>query len=114
MSDMLVFDEKNEENDYLTDKAKDVNAHVSETRLDVSQCVDRDQALDSVMDEDGGAKDMAITAIPEDGSTAIPESIRAKSRNTNICDTVILPPFNHNPYINHFSNAFCATSRICV
>ena len=84
MSDMLVFDEKKEENDYLTDKAKDVNAHVSDTRLDVSQCVDRDQALDSVMDEDGGAKDMAITAIPEDGSTAIPESIRAKSRNTGI------------------------------
>lgn len=84
MSDMLVVDEIKDENDYLADKAKDVNAHVSDTRLDVSQCTDGNEAVKALIDEDGNAKEMAVTAIPDDGSTEVPESIRAKSKDTEI------------------------------
>lgn len=84
MSDMLVVDEKEDENDYLAGKAKDVNAHVSDTRLNVSQCTDGKEAAAALIDDDGNAKEMAVTAIPDDGSTDIPESIRAKSRDTGI------------------------------
>lgn len=84
MSDMLVVDEKEDENDYLAEKAKDVNAHVSDTRLDVSQCTDGSEAVKALIDDNGNAKDMAVTAIPDDGSTEVPESIRARSKDTGI------------------------------
>lgn len=84
MSDMLVVDEIEDENNYLAKKAKDVNAHVSDTRLDVSQCTDSRKAVKALIDDDGNAKEMAVTAIPDDGSTEVPESIRARSRDTGI------------------------------
>lgn len=83
MTDMLVVDEIEDENDYLAGKAKDVNAHVSDTRLDISQCTDG-EAAEALINSDGNAKDMAVTAIPDDGSTKVPESIRARSRDTGI------------------------------
>lgn len=84
MPEMMIFDEKKKEDDYLADKAKDVNAYISDTKLEVSQFTDKDEAVDAVISEGAADDYMAVAAVPDDGNTEAAEHIRSVNQNAGI------------------------------
>ena len=80
---MVIFDEKKKENDYLADKAKDVNAYVSDTKLKISQLLDRDDVTDKVKSGDPGQGLMAVTAV-SDKDASVAENVRSANKSAGI------------------------------
>ena len=82
MSEMVIYDERLAEARDLAMQAKDINAYVSETRLNIYEYYDRRKCI---ADLSGDLQaDMAVTAVESDGDTTVPEEVRAAGHDTEI------------------------------
>ncbi len=82
MSEMVIYDERQAEARALADEAKDVNAYVSETRLDIYEYVDGSKCIADISGD--LQADMAVAAVEKSGDTSVPEGIRAQGNDTSI------------------------------
>lgn len=82
MSEMVIYDRRIAEGRDIAMQAKDINAYVSETRLNIYEYSDGRKC---VSDLSGDLQaDMAVAAVEEDGDTTVPEEIRTAGRDTEI------------------------------
>ena len=82
MTKMIICDDNDKEGKLLEKDAKNANAHASDTKLKIDIISDTAGYVDE-MDEKSIA-DMAVTAIPENGDTSLPEKVREESDDKSI------------------------------
>lgn len=84
MSDMVIYDEQYEEGRELAWQARNINAYLSDTKLEIHSYDDGGKCL-AALGKDTQA-DMAVSTVEEDGDTTVPEGIR----NANECTSIML------------------------
>lgn len=97
---MIIYDSNIKENMLLTENARDINAYVSDSRLDVSSYTDGQECIRGIAQ--GKTAGMAVTAIPKSGKTDVPEEIRAQDDDASIMlvvDQTLSPVSYLNPRI---------------
>ncbi|MBQ3281488.1 MAG: LytTR family transcriptional regulator [Eubacterium sp.] len=82
MSEMVIYDERLAEGRELAVQAKDINAYVSETRLNIYEYADGRKCIADISGD--LQADMAVAAVEKNGDTSVPEEIRAAGADTSI------------------------------
>ena len=82
MAEMVICDERQDEMDEIAYKAKDINAYVSDTKLNIHEFVNGDSLRKAVSCDLN--TDMAVTSVPESGDTSVPETVRSSNEDASI------------------------------